>query len=71
METIKDFFGLSSKDKFSDWSEVGEDYEIVDNIGEGSYGAVVSAFHKPTNTKVAIKRMKNVFDNGEDCKRIM
>lgn len=40
---------------FSDW-EVTADYEIVKQIGSGSYGSVAEAIHKPTGKKVAIKR---------------
>ena len=40
--------------KFADW-EVGKDYEMIKLLGTGSYGAVASALHKPTGTKVAIK----------------
>lgn len=32
-------------------------YRIVDVIGEGAYGVVVSAIHRPTNSKVAIKKI--------------
>lgn len=40
---------------FSDW-EVSEDYEIVKQVGSGSYGQVAEAIHKPSGKKVAIKR---------------
>jgi len=36
---------------------VGSTYHIVDVIGEGAYGVVVSAVHRPSNTKVAIKKI--------------
>jgi len=56
--------------KFADW-EVGKDYEMIKLLGTGSYGAVASALHKPTGTKVAIKQMKGVFEDEVDCKRIL
>lgn len=56
--------------KFSDW-EVGKEYECVKLLGQGSYGAVASAIHKPTGKKVAIKRMSGVFEDEVDCKRIL
>jgi len=37
--------------------ETGEDYQILHTIGEGAYGTVVSATHKPTGRQVAIKKM--------------
>lgn len=57
-------------DQFADW-EVGSDYECVKILGQGSYGAVCSAIHKPTGKKVAIKRMDGVFEDEVDCKRIL
>ena len=56
--------------KFADW-EVGKDYECVKLLGQGSYGAVCSAVHKPTGKKVAIKKMSGVFEDEVDCKRIL
>jgi len=35
----------------------GEDYQILHVIGEGAYGTVASATHKPTGRQVAIKKM--------------
>jgi mitogen-activated protein kinase 1/3 len=40
--------------KFADW-HVGNDYEVIKLLGQGSYGAVASAVHKPSGMKVAIK----------------
>jgi len=40
-------------------------------LGQGSYGAVCSAVHKPTGKKVAIKKMDGVFEDEVDCKRIL
>jgi mitogen-activated protein kinase 1/3 len=56
--------------QFSDW-EVGQDYELVKLLGQGSYGQVASAVHKPTGKKVAIKKMDGVFEDDVDCKRIL
>lgn len=55
---------------FADWT-VGPDYEIVKQVGSGSYGFVVEAIHKPTGKKVAIKRLTRMFDDLVDCKRIL
>ena len=56
--------------QFADW-ELGEDYQPIKILGQGSYGAVCSAIHKPTGTKVAIKKMDGVFEDEIDCKRIL
>jgi len=55
---------------FHDWN-LGPDYEPIKLLGRGSYGAVASAIHKPTGTKVAIKKMDGVFEDEIDCKRIL
>ena len=44
------------------WAEL-EDYDIIGGLGWGSYGDVVKAKHKNTNTLVAVKRITNIFDN--------
>lgn len=36
---------------------VSDYYQILEVVGEGAYGVVCSAVHKPTNTKVAIKKI--------------
>ena len=54
----------------ADW-DVGEDYECIKVLGQGSYGAVCSAIHRPTGQKVAIKKMDGIFDDEVDCKRIL
>ncbi|THU76766.1 kinase-like protein [Dendrothele bispora CBS 962.96] len=36
---------------------IGEDYQLLRVLGEGAYGTVVAALHKPTERQVAIKRM--------------
>jgi mitogen-activated protein kinase 1/3 len=56
--------------EFQDW-EVGEDYDLIKLLGEGAYGEVASAVHVHTGRKVAIKKMKGVFDDNVDCKRIL
>jgi mitogen-activated protein kinase 1/3 len=62
--------GKKTQHKFTDW-EVGKDYECQKLLGTGSYGSVAMAIHKPTKTKVAIKRMEGVFEDETDCKRIL
>ncbi|KAI9141799.1 putative MAK2 protein [Paraphysoderma sedebokerense] len=37
--------------------QVGEDYQLLDLIGEGAYGVVCSAIHKQSGRKVAIKKI--------------
>ncbi|KIK64207.1 hypothetical protein GYMLUDRAFT_40496 [Collybiopsis luxurians FD-317 M1] len=36
---------------------VGEDYQLLYPLGEGAYGQVVAALHKPTRKRVAIKKV--------------
>lgn len=46
-------------------------YEIKSVIGSGSYGSVCEAFDKDKDRNVAIKRVKHMFDDLVDCKRIL
>jgi len=71
MEPQKNVPKLSTLPKsFQDW-EVGSGYEIVKQIGSGSYGYVVEAIQKSTGKKVAIKRLNKIFEDVVDCKRIL
>ncbi|KAK9464038.1 mitogen-activated protein kinase [Lipomyces oligophaga] len=45
----------SNPRKFS--FNVSDQYEILDVVGEGAYGVVCSALHKPSGHKVAIKKI--------------
>ncbi|TNV74148.1 hypothetical protein FGO68_gene14951 [Halteria grandinella] len=54
-----------------EWEGVGKDYEVKKVIGWGSYGRVADAVHKPTGTKVVIKKMLNLFDDVIDTKRLL
>eukprot|EP01039_Chlorochromonas_danica_P018368 gene18368-22061_t len=54
--------------EFHDW-EVTSQYDIVSKLGRGSYGEVVKAKNRITEAVVAIKQMKNVFDDPIDATR--
>jgi len=49
---------------------VGPDYDLIDVVGEGAYGTVCSAIHRPTGEKVAIKRI-TPFDHSMFCLRTL
>jgi len=51
---------------------VPERYEILQRVGLGAYGVVVSALDKTTGHKVAIKKICNVFESSREYqKRIL
>lgn len=50
---------------------VDERYEYIKKVGSGAYGIVVAALDRRTNTKVAIKKFPNAFDDLIDAKRIL
>lgn len=37
--------------------ELGNDYKVLHSLGEGAYGTVVAALHKPSGRSVAIKKV--------------
>ncbi|PWN39394.1 putative MAP kinase Kpp2 [Ceraceosorus guamensis] len=49
---------------------IGQNYTVVDVIGEGAYGVVCSAIHNPSQTRVAIKRI-TPFDHSMFCLRTL
>lgn len=51
--------------------EVGPDYEVVRQIGSGSYGTVCEAFKVSTREQVAIKRISGIFDTPFITKRYL
>ena len=42
-------------------------YEIIKDIGVGTFGTVYEAINKITNEKVAIKKLKQKIDSWEKC----
>ena len=46
-------------------------YEYIKKVGHGAYGVVVSATDHRSNTKVAIKKITNAFEDLVDAKRIL
>lgn len=56
---------------FSTKFEVPKYYRILQPIGYGAYGFVVSALDTRTNKRVAIKKNSRVFRDVMDCKRIV
>jgi len=46
-------------------------YEVRQVIGTGSYGSVCEAFDRDRGRLVAVKRVRHLFDDLIDCKRIL
>ena len=49
---------------------VSDHYQILEIVGEGAYGIVCSAIHKPSNQKVAIKKIEP-FERSMLCLRTL
>jgi mitogen-activated protein kinase 1/3 len=47
------------------------DYELLDFLGKGSYGYVMKARNRCTNTNFAIKKFKNLYKDIMDTKRVL
>ena len=72
-QTLRDNFGAlpaSMHGFFQEWCEAKR-YKVQEVIGQGSYGVVCAALDTGTGEKVAIKKIKNVFDNVADATRIL
>ena len=54
---------------FEGW-RLGPRYRLMQILGHGSYGEVAKAYDNVTKKHVAVKRMRNVFDQNTDAKRI-
>jgi mitogen-activated protein kinase 1/3 len=50
--------------------DAGTQYQVLDVVGEGAYGIVCSAIHRPTSRKVAIKKIAP-FDHSMFCLRTL
>ena len=48
----------------------GDDYRLLHALGEGAYGIVCSAIHRPSGRKVAIKKIAP-FDHSMFCLRTL
>ncbi|XP_006875421.1 PREDICTED: mitogen-activated protein kinase 7 [Chrysochloris asiatica] len=51
--------------------DVGDEYEIIETIGNGAYGVVSSARRRHTGQQVAIKKIPNAFDVVTNAKRTL
>ena len=54
----------------SPWYNAGTQYQVLDVVGEGAYGIVCSAIHRPSGRKVAIKKIAP-FDHSMFCLRTL
>ncbi|XP_075498021.1 mitogen-activated protein kinase 20-like isoform X2 [Primulina tabacum] len=57
-------------DFFSEYGDASR-YKIQEVIGKGSYGVVCSAFDTHTGEKVAIKKIRDIFEHISDAARIL
>lgn len=53
------------------WKLVETEYELLEQLGQGSYGQVIKAQHKQTGKMCAIKYIKDVFFNIYEAKKIL
>ena len=60
--------GATRSDALS--SVLGNNYQVLEVVGEGAYGIVCSAVHRPSGRKVAIKKIAP-FDHSMFCLRTL
>jgi len=51
--------------------EVDDRYEVKKKIGAGAYGLLCAAHDKKDNCTVAVKKIKDAFEDAIDCKRTL
>ena len=51
-------------------SPIGADYKLLHSLGEGAYGTVVAALHRPSGRQVAIKKVRP-FEHTLFCLRTL
>lgn len=61
---------LQNKRRKVCWN-VPDRFDILRTIGQGSYGSVCEAMDLKAKRKVAVKRLNDMFDNLEDCRRLL
>jgi mitogen-activated protein kinase 1/3 len=61
---------LATSSTHSPFFHTGTQYQVLDVVGEGAYGIVCSAVHRPTGRKVAIKKIAP-FDHSMFCLRTL
>ena len=44
-----------------------QNYKLLSELGDGTYGSVIKAVHKNSGELVAIKKMKKDYVNWKDC----
>ena len=71
LSRVEVFDESSSNDSFGLSTISGGKYQAIKQIGKGSYGSVVSALDRDRQTKVAIKKVNDVFDDLVDAKRVV
>uniref|UniRef100_A0A6N2KB49 mitogen-activated protein kinase n=1 Tax=Salix viminalis TaxID=40686 RepID=A0A6N2KB49_SALVM len=62
--------GSAEADFFTEYGE-GNQYQVQEVVGKGSYGVVGSAIDTHTGEKVAIKKINDVFEHVSDATRIL
>ena len=59
-------FPLSDRTKLTKQTDVPARYQVIKRLGEGSFGFVVAAKDKQTGKRVAIKKIKDAFNDEQD-----
>ncbi|EDR28356.1 serine/threonine protein kinase, putative [Entamoeba dispar SAW760] len=62
---------VSQMQKIKWVAECAKDFEVVEKLGEGSYGSVFHAIHKPTGTHAAVKTVRIDGDTTDVEKEIV
>ncbi|CAN8270175.1 unnamed protein product [Cochlearia groenlandica] len=70
MQQVQEKKNMKEVEFFTEYGDANR-YKILEVIGKGSYGVVCAAIDTHTGEKVAIKKIKHVFENISDALRIL
>jgi len=56
---------------YNSMSALTKDYEIISELGTGTYGKVFKATHRTTKTDVAIKLIENCFEDNYNARKVI
>ncbi len=71
METLEDISTQSEPAPTQLDYPLGSEFQLLSQLGAGTYGTVIEAVHIASGKKCAIKKIFNAFANKQQAKRVL